>query len=443
MKIMTFVRAYVQAKYGRRFRTREQLERWQSKQVQRYLAWMLPRSPFYRSYYKGLDVSCWQSFPMIDKQQMMEHFDQLNTVGIEKAAAFEVALMAEQTRDFSPTINGITIGLSSGTSGNRGIFLVSEQERMMWAATILAKALPGSLFARQRIAFFLRANSNLYDSVKSRRISFRFFDLMETAASHIQRLNEYKPTLLVAPPSMLRLLSEAVEKGSLRIKPDRIISVAEVLDPLDEAYIGRQFRQTVHQIYQCTEGFLATTCEHGTLHLNEDLLVIQKEYLDEHRKKFVPIITDFSRTTQPIIRYRLNDILTERREPCPCGSVFTALASIEGRCDDLFYLPSTIDYKLVPVFPDFIRRAVIAASPAVEEYRVIQNSPTELTVMLRCVSAEQGAVQAEVAGSLQAMLESLGLQQPEIRFAPYDFQPGVTKLRRVERRFSVEGCEVV
>ena len=44
---------------------------------------------------------------------------------------------------------------------------------------------------------------------------------------------------------------------------------------------------------------------------------------------FYPIITDFKRTSQPIYRYRLNDILVEEKSPCPCGSVFTRIAKIE------------------------------------------------------------------------------------------------------------------
>ncbi len=66
------------------------------------------------------------------------------------------------------------------------------------------------------------------------------------------------------------------------------------------------------------------------MHLNEDIVHIQKEYLDEQSRRFVPIITDFSRTSQPIIRYRLNDILTEADKPCLCGSPYTAIERIEA-----------------------------------------------------------------------------------------------------------------
>jgi len=91
---------------------------------------------------------------------------------------------------------------------------------------------------------------------------------------------------------------------NLSINPKKIVSVAEVLEEEDEALISKRFSQKVHQIYQCTEGFLAHTCVEGNLHLNEDRVYIEKEFLDEESGRFSPIITDFFRSSQPVIRYR-------------------------------------------------------------------------------------------------------------------------------------------
>ncbi len=115
------------------------------------------KGQFYQDCYKGLEIRHWQQFPIIDKSMMMAKFDQLNTVNIKKSEAFTFAIEAEKTRNFSSTLRGYTIGLSSGTSGNRGLFIVSQQEQQAWADTILAKALPQSILRRQRIVFFLRA----------------------------------------------------------------------------------------------------------------------------------------------------------------------------------------------------------------------------------------------------------------------------------------------
>lgn len=196
------------------------------------------------------------------------------------------------------------------------------------------------------------------------------------------------------------------------------------------------FGQIVHQVYQCTEGFLGITCKHGTLHLNEDLVAIQKEYLDLETKKFMPIITDFHRTTQPILRYRLDDILTERQTPCPCGSVMTAIEQIEGRRDDIFYFPHQTQNTLVPVFPDFIRRAIITASAVIQDYTVVQKSPQHLEIALKLPNEFATEIQDQVHHTLCKTLEQVGCQIPEIRYN--DYQPPTNyaqKLRRVQRVF--------
>ncbi|MNK73488.1 hypothetical protein D3C87_929860 [compost metagenome] len=422
---------------SRRFRTREELLAWQDRQVKRFLTGILPRSPYYQERLGPLGIDSWRDWPTIDKTEMMRNFDRLNTVGVTAEDAFRVALEAERSRDFAPMLGTITVGLSSGTSGNRGLFLVSPVERFRWAGAMLARLLPGSILDRHRVAFFLRANSNLYETVGSSRIAFEFFDLMESIEAHVARLNRFQPTVLIGPPSLLRLLAEHPE---LAIAPIKVVSVAEVLDPLDERCLQERFGGVIHQVYQCTEGFLAVTCAHGTLHLNEDMVAVQREVLDASNRKFIPILTDFSRTTQPIIRYRLNDILTERAEPCPCGSVMMALERIEGRSDDLFYF-ATQDAarpeaeRMVPVFPDFIRRAVMEAAPEALEYRVCQHSAEFVEVSLR-LPAETGEVEARVAMRLAQLADDLGAQPPSVTFTPYEAHRSDRKLRRVERRFT-------
>ncbi|MGV7115031.1 F390 synthetase-related protein [Paenibacillus kyungheensis] len=422
--------------------SKPKLMNWQEQKIIQHIRRIRKQSPFYHQWWQGIPDHQWRDFPLIDKSIMMEHFDQLNTLGITKEEAMQIADQAEQTRDFEPTIQGVTIGLSSGTSGNRGLFLVSPQEQAQWTGTVLAKLLPGGIRQQQKIAFFLRANSNLYESVQKGKLQFRYFDLLVPLSEHIQQLESYRPSLLIAPASMLRLLAEQKTAGLLTIQPQKIISVAEVLDPLDREYIESVFAQNVHQVYQCTEGFLAATCAYGHLHLNEDIVHIQKEILDEQSRRFVPIVTDFSRRSQPIIRYRLNDILTESVEPCPCGSPMLRIERIEGRYDDIIYVAHQTTEELVPLFPDLITRAIIGASPAIEHYRVIQYDSHQLEISYRLTGnkdyvAHDEAVEAKIIDRIQHICDTLQAVTPVITFTAYEFTPGIVKLRRVERKWKL------
>ena len=191
-------------------------------------------SPFYKSYI----TSSFENFPVLEKKDFLKNFDLINTKSIKYVNAVKVALKAENTRNFKPSINDITVGLSTGTSGNKSVFLASENERAYWTAAVIDRVI-GWSFKKRKIAFFLRANSNLYESVNSKWINFNFFDLLISNEKNLERLQSLDPTILVAQTSMLLVIADAVQNKGLKINPDKIISVAEVLSNEDKGYLEK------------------------------------------------------------------------------------------------------------------------------------------------------------------------------------------------------------
>jgi len=360
----------------RRFTDRHALEAWQAKQLHHFRKKVLSKSPWFKRF---LPVP-FGEWPLMDKALMMQHFDLMNTAGLKRDELMACALQSEQSRDFTPKIGRFSVGLSSGTSGRRGLFVVSPQEQQIWAAAMLAKALPDGLFARERVALFLRANNNLYQSVTSRWLSLEFYDLLAPFVQQVSRLEQFSPTIIVAPAQVLRALALAVTEGKLTLKVKKVISVAEVLEEQDRALIREAFG-CVGEIYQATEGFLASTCPFGTLHLNEAFIHVEPLWLDERR--FIPVITDFTRSTQPIVRYRLDDVLVVREDPCPCGSAARAIERIEGRQDDQLLLPDSSGYTQV-VFADACSRVLAMTLPLTADYRLVQTGAESLVLMAEC-----------------------------------------------------------
>lgn len=121
---------YILTKWGRRWKNRAAVEQWQEKRIRLHVEKVRQRSKFYRELWAGIPSKEWRSFPVIGKPEMMENFDQLNTAGITKEQAFAEAYEAENSRNFKPTLQGVTVGLSSGTSGNRGFFSLEKKSRL-------------------------------------------------------------------------------------------------------------------------------------------------------------------------------------------------------------------------------------------------------------------------------------------------------------------------
>lgn len=408
------------------FAGRADLEAYQVAHMRPFLMWLCARSPHFKPF-RDMPFAQW---PTMDKALMITHFDSMNTAHLNLTGVMAAAMQAERSRDFKPAVAGITVGLSSGTSSQRGVFAVSEREKAQWAGAMLAKALPAGLFSGQRVALFLRANSNLYEAVRTPWLQFVFFDLFEPFGSLMDALIVYQPSVIVAPAQVLRELALAKLAGSLGVTPAKVISVAEVLEPQDRALIERAFGQ-VHEIYQATEGFLASTCDNGVLHLNEEYVHVEPQWLDGEQRRFVPLITDFTRVTQPIVRYRLDDILVARSEPCPCGRVTRAIERIEGRCDDMLSLPGT-EGQLVPVFADLLARALAQALPADADYRLRQTDDATLALS----AAIDGAQLEPLRLHLEATLVGIGVDAARLRWSTSTTVPAfdpAKKRRRIMR----------
>ena len=424
-KLSTLLRYFFTPK---KFKSRKKIERIQSKGMRKQAKFVRKKSPFYARHWDGLQDEQWHEFPLIDKSIMMENLEDLLTVRIDVSKAKSLADEAEKSRDFSPKIGPYSIGYSSGTSGSRGMHFVSEKEQAGWAGFMLARGLDGSIFSKHRIGLILRANSNTFESVGSNRIEFKFYDLMKPLEDIHESILQDKLDILIGPPSVLRYLADV--KSPLKVR--KLVSAAEVLDEIDRRHIEAHFGQIVHQFYSSTEGEIAATCEHGTLHLNEEIMVIQKQWVDEEKGWYHPIISDFKRKTQPIIRYRLNDILVASKQPCKCGDTRESIESIMGRQDDIFMLEKKSGDGFEQVIPDFIRRAVMQMHPDITAYCAIQKSPEEIEIQL----LPEGLQEISFQG-FEQVWKNMKTIQPTISLAKYSFKPSTKKLRRIRRDFDL------
>lgn len=410
---MKVIRALILSVLRKKFTDRVELSRFQQRKIKSFERNVLSRSDYYRKYFVNGSVD-WERIPVITKREFMEHFDEINTVGINLDHAMETAVKAEKDRSFVSEINGITIGLSTGTSGQRGLFLVSESERAQWAAVVLSRVVKLNLLKRKKVAFFLRANSNLYSSVESSLLEFRYFDIFRPVNELLSELDEFKPDVVAAQPSVLADIAAAQKNGIINISPGQIISFAEVLHDDIRQYVELQFKLKLTEVYQCTEGFLGVSCAHGNIHLNEDFIRIEKQYVAPGM--FYPIITDFSRSSQPVVKYRLNDILVELSESCKCGSVFTALSRIEGRDDDVLEFVTT--NGTVRLYPDLICRKLALHISSEVKFRIIQNSHSDLDIHIDADGekfAEYERVFTRIINELLTAKEVCGVQLRYIR----------------------------
>ncbi|TPI79907.1 F390 synthetase-related protein [Mesorhizobium sp. B2-8-9] len=394
-------------------KSRADFERWQAAALRRFLDRDLPRAPFY-----GKAPARLIDLPVAEKALLMARFDEFNIHRLTAAQAW--AALAGDGR-----AGPLTIGASTGTSGNRGLFVISEAEKYRWLGAILAKAAPDLLWRSMRVAVILPQNTGLYDSArKSRLIKLAFFDLTSGPESWRGALEAFDPTVIIAPPKILRHFASE----GFRLRPKRVFSAAETLDPVDRPVIEDFFRLPLDQIYMATEGLFAVTCRRGGLHLAEDSVFFEFEPAGEGL--VTPLVTTFRRRTQIMARYRMNDLLRLSKAPCRCGSPLRCVDEIVGRMDDVFRLISPDGPVLVT--PDVLRNAVLKADRRIDDFRLVQTGPDRVELSLPPTFADDAAAAAHQA--VQALLDARkAVATVTLVRAPLPLETG-RKLRRVEAR---------
>lgn len=410
-------------------------KKWQDQRVKDIVKYAYLRSPFYHNFYKNHDIRKWRELPILDNKIMMDNFDSLNTQGISRNEALASAMSSEKNQSLKLKHKNISVILSSATSGNQAFFLLNSFEESRWVGAFLAKCIPFGSEPKHRAALFMRINSYLYEGLQTKKVQYKYFDLIKSVHEQIIELEKYRPTILVAPPSILRAIAFFKREMRLRLRPLKIYSIAEVLEPIDQDYIECIFEQKIHQIYQAAEGFIGITCSQNVIHLNEDLMFFQDEDLGQGR--FVPIITDLFREVQPLIRYRLDDVLVRGENNCACGSYYRTIEKIECRKEDVFIFYDVLKNSRIPLYPDYIRKAISISSDEIEEYQVIQDYASHLKLRLKLVAdTDLHFLELRIQKNINEVFKKFNIApiQIEISYGLKKDLP-LTKVKRFERIF--------
>lgn len=404
----------------------------------------LEHSSFYRELY-GIDrlrsMEDFYKFPIINKTIMMENFNDLNTCGLDLSQVTEYAIEKEIAKDYSGYyLDEYVIGMSSGTSGNKGIYVTPKS---------LTKRLPFVFLARGgiplkmlpfRILFLLRVFSQGFADINAPLINITYKSTMTDPEELIETINREKTNIIMAPPSMLRILIDFKDRITVKLK--LIMSYAEVLEKEEKDRLSKAFKVQIHEIYQASEGQVASTCKCGNLHINEDLVFV--ELYDKNNNPVTApnitthrmILTNLINRAQPLIRYEMNDIV-ELGENCPCGSSFRVISKILGRNDDVLIFKNSHG-KVIHVFPDLFARWIITRFNSIREFKVIQFNTDKLEILIdipSCDDQQASQIRTDLSSIIKTELKAFDIECTlEVTTTVISLPENKLKYKRFERR---------
>lgn len=415
---------------------RKKLEAHQKKQLKKIIKFSRNNSVYYATLFSSLDEITLEQIPIMTKSEMMDNFNQINTRNLQKEELVEYTIAQEKQGQYSRFQGEYSIGLSSGTSGNKALTVLSQNESDLYNCLLFSRnGIPKSVKNR-RILFALRRNNPTFKEISNFGIHLVYIDYTLSIEKIIKLINTKKLNILSGPPSLLEIISSRKDQIEQPIKA--VISYAEVLSKATREKLEEIFEVPIIEIYQGAEGFIASTCRCGSLHLNEDVLLIETlDVEDKIGNAKNLLITDLYRTTQPIIRYKMNDIVELQESKCQCGSCFRVIEKIHGRSDDIFHLKNK-EGKISYLFPDYVRRSINQASPEIEEYQAIQKAMNKIEIRLVLKNERnREVIEKKIIENLNFWVEKLNAELGNVAFSKDkpERNPRSKKLIRVIRRF--------
>lgn len=329
----------------------EKMRSLQNGKLRKLLRFAWEHSSYYRAVFERagiteeqLDTLPLSCFPTIDKQALLEHFDELVTVPDLKQENLR-EFDAGEAADRKPYQGKYHVVHSSGSTGKPGYFVYDEDAWSQMLLGIIRAALWGMsmpqilglLMKRPRIVY-IAATDGRYggamavgDGIDGVGAKQMYLDIKTPVAEWIRQIREFQPNIVIGYPSAIKFLAQLMENGEVGLDAERVISCGEPLGTSLRTYLEKIFRTQVVNFYGSSESLalgVETNPKDGML-LFDDMNVIEVE-------NGVMYLTCLYNYAQPLIRYRLSDRLTLK---APEGGElpFTRAVGLLGRNEDVLW----------------------------------------------------------------------------------------------------------
>lgn len=347
--------------------SRENLENLQVERLQKCIADVKERVPFYRDLLAGIEPGSIQSLadlaklPFTNKQDLRDNYP--------------FGLFA------SPMSEVVRIHASSGTTGKPTVVGYTANDIDTWAG-LAARALSMAGVSRDDIV----QNSygyGLFTGGLGLHYGIEKLGAAAVPASsgnttrQVMLLQDFETTVLCSTPSYALVLAEGalnagfdLPNGPLRVG----IFGAEPWSEQMRAHIETRLGITALDIFGLSEVMgpaVAMECTHKTgMHIAEDHFI--PEVIDSETLEPVPmgqsgelVFSCVTKEALPLIRYRTHDLARLISGECPCGRTTVRMEKVLGRNDDMLII------RGINVFPSQIESVLLAKGDFEPNYQLV------------------------------------------------------------------------
>lgn len=240
-------------------------------------------------------------------------------------------------------------------------------------------------------------------------------------SENLAKLNEFHPEVVRGYGSYLGPFFRWVheQRAELR-RPKVIVYGADRMTDADRTLIEQEMGIHVWSSYQATEALrIAFQCElRQGFHISLDQVAVR--VIDQHGNRVEPggtgelILSNITNRATVLLNFRLGDMVTLGKTPCPCGRTLPTIDRIEGRQEDSVRMPDgSIVHSL----------AILGTLQPIPGVRQVQLVQEDLRTFLLRVVCSPNAGWPAVSGRVEMALYQLLGRDANLRVLHVDRIP--------------------
>ena len=313
---------YIEELMNKDYSNLQSAEEYQNAELTKLVNYAVSNSPFYKEFYKGIDISKIKTvddlklLPILEKETLRQNIEQIYTIKPE---------------DGIKSFTGGTTGKSLMVVYTRDDF----QKRMAYLDAFKERL--GVRNGMRRAIFsgrqFIPPNQNSkvfwrYNYILKQKLYSTFNLMNKNLPYYVEDLNIFKPEIINGFVSAIYDIAKYIKTNniSLTFNPIAIFTTSETLLPFHREMIEEAFGCPVYNQYASAEGApFVTECKNRELHYNLDTGII--EIVNDVEM----LITSFNSYGTPLIRYRIGDSIIFKDGKCTCGCCHPLVKEIQGR----------------------------------------------------------------------------------------------------------------
>ena len=373
-----FVGKYLSQYRSFQYKSRDEIQSYQLVHLKRLLEYASKHSEYYKKSfeYEGVKPSDLQrlddlnKFPFLSKNDLATKKEILSTTN--------KSIWTTQKTTGGSTGQAVTI--------LKNVDALARERAATWTAYEWANISIGDPQARFWGSPLHQSQQFKYKIIDliSNRMRLSAFEVNNSRLEeYYQKLLQFKPVYLYGYVSIIEAFAKFMQERNYKLPSSvkSIITTSEVLTDNIRQTIEAAFHLKVFNEYGCGEvGSIAHECEHGSMHVLDENIIVEVETGINHSDEGEIIVTDLHNYVMPIIRYRLGDYASITNKTCLCGRTLKVLGNIHGRAYDCIFTKEGKMYH--PEIVMYIFEDIKNRMGGVSQFQVIQESTDNVLVKI-------------------------------------------------------------